>query len=92
MPEDFRVEGMVYCRVLTSPMPHARVRNIDATQALAMPGVLGVLTADDVPEQPAPNRSILSNEPKYVGDPILAVAAESDELCMDAIDAIKLRS
>lgn len=88
--EDFRVEGMVFCRLLTSPMPHARVRNIDASAALAMPGVIAVLTADEVPDQGAPNRSILTNEPKYVGEPILAVAAESDELCMDAIDAIRL--
>ncbi len=52
--EDFRAEGMAFCRLMLSPMPHARVRNIDAEEALAMPGVYGVLTADDVPEQPQP--------------------------------------
>ncbi len=88
--EDFRVEGMVYARLLTSPMPHAKVVNIDASAALAMKGVYGVLTADDVPAQPIPNKSILTNEPMYVGEPILAVAAETDQLCMDAIDAIKV--
>ena len=41
--EDFRAEGMVFCRLLTSPMPHARVRNVDSTEALALPGVLGIL-------------------------------------------------
>jgi xanthine dehydrogenase molybdenum-binding subunit len=88
--EDFRVEGMVSCRLLSSPMPHGLVRSIDATAALAMKGVYGVLTADDVPDQGGPSRSILTNEPKYVGDPILAVAAETDELCQDAIEAIIL--
>ena len=34
--EDIRAEGMLFCRLLTSPMPHARVRNIDASAALAM--------------------------------------------------------
>ena len=35
--EDFRAEGMVFCKLLVSPMPHARVRNIDARAALATP-------------------------------------------------------
>ena len=47
--EDFRVDGMVFVKLLTSPMPHARVTSIDASAALAMPGVHGVLTADEVP-------------------------------------------
>ena len=46
--EDFRADGMLFCRLLTSTMPHARVK-IDATEALAMEGVVAVLTADDVP-------------------------------------------
>ena len=44
--EDFRAEGMVFAKLLLSPMPHARVRRIDASAALAMPGVEGMLTAD----------------------------------------------
>ena len=36
--EDFRAEGMLFCKLLLSPVPHARVRRIDARQALAMPG------------------------------------------------------
>ncbi len=55
--EDFRAEGMAFCRLMLSPMPHAKVRNIDAKEALAMPGVFGILTADDVPAQPPPERS-----------------------------------
>src|SRR5258708_37059080 len=47
--EDFRVDGMLFCKLLLSPMPHARVKRIDASKALAMPGVKGILTADDLP-------------------------------------------
>src|SRR5881392_231584 len=47
--EDFRAEGMLFCKLLLSPMPHARVRKIDASEALAMPGVKAILTADDMP-------------------------------------------
>ena len=47
--EDFRAEGMLFCKLLLSPMPHARVKHIDANAALAMPGVKAILTADDLP-------------------------------------------
>ncbi len=75
--EDFRAEGMVFCKLLLSPMPHARVRNVDAAAALAMPGVLGILTAADVPQLPAPAEPILTDEPMWIGQPVLAVAAET---------------
>src|SRR6187551_3465576 len=48
--EDYRAEGMLFCKLLLSPMPHARVRRIDASAALAMPGVKGILTEDDFPK------------------------------------------
>ncbi|MBN1237904.1 MAG: xanthine dehydrogenase family protein molybdopterin-binding subunit, partial [Gammaproteobacteria bacterium] len=76
--------------LLTSPMPHARVRNLDVSEALAMPGVHGVLTADDVPAQPAPQDEILTNEPLFVGQPILAIAADSEELASDALERIRI--
>jgi CO/xanthine dehydrogenase Mo-binding subunit len=88
--EDFRADGMVFCKLLLSPMPHARVRNIDMAEALALRGVLGVLTADDVPAQPPPGEPILTNEPMWIGQPILAVAAETEELASDALDKIKV--
>ena len=47
--EDFRAEGMLFCKLLLSPMPHARVKHIDASEALAMPGVRAILTANDLP-------------------------------------------
>jgi len=88
--EDIRVDGLVYARMLTSPMPHARVRNIDLTDALAMDGVIGVLTADDVPAAVPPRAAILTNEPVFVGDPILAIAAVDDTIATNALQKIKL--
>lgn len=86
--EDFKVDGMVYCRLLTSPIPHARVVSIDASEALKLPGVVGILTADDVPRLPGVERQILTNEPVYVGEPILAVAAVDEKTAEDAIALI----
>jgi CO/xanthine dehydrogenase Mo-binding subunit len=88
--EDFRVDGMVFCKLLLSPMPHARVTSIDSSAALAMPGVHGVLTADDLPSLPDPQETILTNEPVFVGQPILAVAADSEELASAALEQIKV--
>ena len=47
--EDYRVEGMLFAKLLVSPMPHARVTRLDTSKALAMPGVKAILTADDMP-------------------------------------------
>ncbi|MFM1896079.1 MAG: hypothetical protein RLZZ385_1153 [Pseudomonadota bacterium] len=88
--EDFRVDGMIYARLLTSPVPHGRVININASAALRMEGVIAILTADDVPVQPNAQNPILTNNPRYVGDPILAVAAISEQIAEDAIAAIDI--
>ena len=47
--EDFRAEGMLFTRLVLSPYAHARIKRIDASAALAMPGVKAILTPDDVP-------------------------------------------
>src|SRR6202795_1349751 len=64
--EDYRAEGMLFCKLLLSPMPHARVKSIDASAALAMPGVKGILTANDLP--PAAN-SINDNGTVILANP-----------------------
>ena len=86
--EDFRAEGMLFTKLFLSPMPHARVRSIDASEALAMPGVEAILTADDLPEAEAPNEVGLTNEPMYEGEPILAVAATDELTAAEAIERI----
>ena len=88
--EDFRTDGMLFCKLLSSPMPHANVRSIDASEALAMDGVVAVLTANDLPVIEGAEQRILTNEPCYVGDPILAVAAISETIAANAIEKIKL--
>src|SRR6478672_5771814 len=47
--EDFRAEGMLFCKLLLSPVPHGRVKHLDLSAALAMPGVKAILTQDDLP-------------------------------------------
>ena len=101
--EDHRAEGMLYCKLLLSPMPHARVRRIDAREALALPGVKAILTADELPPpadaltdngtvikaNPKGERA-LTMEPLYRGEPILAVAAVDELTAAEAIERIHL--
>ncbi len=90
--EDFRAEGMLFAKLLVSPMPHCRVTRIDASDALAMPGVEAILTADDLPgARPAPrDERALTMEPVYEGEPILAVAAVDETTAADAIDRVHI--
>src|SRR6202046_981977 len=101
--EDFRAEGMLFCKLLLSPLPHARVRRIDASAALAMPGVRAILTANDLP---APADTLTDNgtvikaskwgergltmEPVYQGEPVLAVAAVDELAAAEAIENIQI--
>src|SRR5947207_1734980 len=78
---------MLFTKLLLSPMPHARVRSIDTTAALAMPGVKAIITADDLPDLAGAERA-LTNEPLYAGEPILAVAAVDELTAAEAIERI----
>ena len=100
--EDYRVEGMLFAKILSSPMPHARVRRLDTSKALAMAGVKAILTADDMPgaaagatlgenvQATAQAERGLTNEPLYYGEPILAVAAIDELTAALAIEAIDI--
>ena len=85
--EDYRADGMLFTKLLLSPMPHARVAGIDTRAALAMPGVKAILTADDLPDLRGAERA-LTNEPLYQGEPILAVAAVDELTAAEAVERI----
>lgn len=88
--EDWRAEGMLFAKCLLSPMPHARVRRLDASKALAMPGVHAILTEEDLPEHGPLDETCVTNEPLFEGQPILAVAADNEWLAAEAIEAIEV--
>jgi len=88
--EDFRAEGMLFAKLLASPLPHARVRSIDYSEALNLPGVVAILTADEVPQDAHPFEPALTNEPLYEGEAILAVAAVDEVTAANAIELIKV--
>ena len=88
--EDFRAEGMLFAKLLVSPMPHGRVRRIDTRAAEALPGVAAILTAAELAPVDAPNEAVLTDEPRYEGEPILAVAAVDETTAAEAVERIRL--
>src|SRR5438067_5486886 len=94
---------MLFAKLLLSPMPHARVKRLDVSAALAMPGVKAILTADELPgaadsvtdagtviKASTLNERALSNEPMYRGEPVLAVAAVDEWTAAEAIEKIEI--
>ncbi len=91
---DLRVRGALELAVLRSSVPHARIVSIDVSAAEKMPGVAGVLTAADIK-----GTNLIRNERAevlckekvhYIGDPILAVAAETHAQAEEALAAVKV--
>jgi CO/xanthine dehydrogenase Mo-binding subunit len=92
---DLRVPGMLVARPVTSPYAHARVRSIDAAPALAIAGVVRVLTADDLPlqrdEHGVPVKApIASGETVHAGQFVALVLAESDAAAQDGVAAVEV--
>src|SRR6266571_8665852 len=83
--DDIMLPRMVHCKLLRSTVPHARIVRIDASRALAHPGVLLVLTGADLPVPygilpvSEDEHALAADRVRFVGDPVAAVVAR-DEL------------
>jgi xanthine dehydrogenase molybdenum-binding subunit len=101
--EDYRAEGMLFTKLLVSPMPHAKVTRLDTSRALALAGVKAIITAEDLPGGAAGatlgegvqalsqgERAALTLEPVYQGEPIVAVAAVDEATAAEAIELIDI--
>jgi CO/xanthine dehydrogenase Mo-binding subunit len=85
---DITLPGMLHCRVLLSPYPHARIARLDTRAARSLPGVQAVLTADDISELPYIGVSV-SDRPLFARDKVRSIAdvvatvAAVDEMTAD---------
>ena len=98
--DDVQPDGMLFGALLTSPHAHARIRNIDVSKAMALPGVRAVLTYKDVPRvkyatggqsypQPHPyDQVVLDNKVRHVGDRVAVLAADNREIAEKALQLI----
>ena len=85
-------KGLLYARIKRSPHPHARIKSIDVSKALALPGVMAIVTGEDFPGYIGlylQDRHIFCREKvRYVGDPVAGVAATSFEMAEKALGLI----
>jgi putative selenate reductase molybdopterin-binding subunit len=99
---DIEMRGMLVAKVLHSPVAHARIKRIDASEARALPGVAAVLTWEDVPRViystagqsdpiPGPLDSFsLDKKVRFVGDRVAMVAAETEEIAEKALTLVEV--
>jgi CO/xanthine dehydrogenase Mo-binding subunit len=89
---DMPVAGLLHARIVPSVYAHARIRGIDASQALAMPHVVAVLTARDLPIRHRDDmrmfEPLAAEEAVFAGQPIALVVAETEEAAADAVEAV----
>ncbi len=91
-PNDIYLDGMIYGSAVRSAYPRARVLGIDASAALALPGVVGVFTAEDIPGRNKVGHLVkdwdtmiaVGDITHYLGDAICLVAAETPEILEQA--------
>ncbi len=94
--DDLYVEGMLHAKALRSKYPHARLKKVEVSKAKALPGVVTVLTADDVPGRKDCGVHEIDwpvlcyDKVRYVGDAIALVVADSEDIAEQALGLIEV--
>ena len=92
--DDVMLPRMVHCKLLRSPVPHARIVRIDTTRAASHPGVHLVLTGDSFPISygvlPVSHdeHALCPDKVRFVGDPVAAVIARDEATAAEAVHLI----
>src|SRR5207249_9712140 len=87
---------MIFCKLLRSHEPHAAIKRIDVSKALALSGVLAVITGKDllIPYGILPvsqdEHALCIDKVRFIGDPVAAVAAIDEDTAFDALDLIEV--
>jgi CO/xanthine dehydrogenase Mo-binding subunit len=94
--DDLALPGMLHAKTLRSPHPHAMIRSIDASAALALPGVHAVITGRDLPVKygvipwTQDENALAVDKVRFIGDPVAAVAALDEDTANAALKAIRV--
>jgi 4-hydroxybenzoyl-CoA reductase subunit alpha len=94
--DDIFLPRMLYCKILRSHHPHALIKNIDVSKALATPGVVAVITGKDLPipygilPVSQDELALCIDKVRFIGDPVAAVAAIDEDAAFDAMNLIEV--
>ena len=91
--DDVRKSGMCYVKVFRSPVHKGIVKNIDSTETMKVPGVLGILTAEDVPGINAGwfgDCPVFADKPRFKGEIICAVVGETEDIAWEGVEKLKV--
>ncbi|MFI5266381.1 MAG: xanthine dehydrogenase family protein molybdopterin-binding subunit, partial [Chloroflexota bacterium] len=98
--DDIRLPGMLHAAFLRSPYAHARIRSVDVSAALAMPGVHAAIAGEDARARTKPMGTLVPtprqithyclavDKARFMGEPVAAVAADSRAIAEDALERI----
>ena len=93
--DDLVLPGMLFGKILRSPLPHARILNIDTSRAEKLPGVRGVVTGRDIPDRQygivpmaKDEYALAKDKVRYIGDDVAAVCAIDPEIAEEALELI----
>jgi 4-hydroxybenzoyl-CoA reductase alpha subunit len=92
--DDIRLPRMLHGRLLRSTQPHARIKRVDVSRALAHPGVVAIVTGADMPEKMGimpstqDETALAVDKVRYVGEPVAAVAALDEDTAYEALSLI----
>jgi len=92
--DDVVLPRMLHCKLLRSPVPHARIKTLDTSRALAADGVHLVMTGRDVPIEfgilpvSQDEEALCGEKVRFVGDPVAAVVARDEQTATEALDLI----
>jgi len=94
-PADYAMPGMRHAKVVWAGEPHARILGLDVSAALALPGVVAVLTSRDVPHNEfglidSDQQVLAADVVRWTGEPVAVVVAETEELAEWARDLVKV--
>jgi len=94
--DDIVLPRMLFCKILRSHQPHAIIKSIDVSKAVALPGVIAVITGKDLPISygilpvSEDEHALCIDKVRFIGDPVAAVAAIDEDVAFDAMNLIEV--
>jgi 4-hydroxybenzoyl-CoA reductase subunit alpha len=95
--DDLILPGMLYGKILRSPLAHAKIVRIDTSKAEKLPGVKGVVTGQEIPDRQygivpmaKDEYALAKDKVRYIGDDVAAVCAIDPEIAEEALELIRV--